>query len=316
MAKGKASTNNKKVFDEDEAESISDSELSNEQSSADLEEAGACVESMSDSASEESSGYSSADDSEDAVGDDAAGSSVSEVSGSGASEAEDDETARTVFIKGLDYDATEETVRAELSKLGQIVRVHIPLTHDSRRNKGFAYVGFKRLSDAKKALKLNGSELMGRKVLVDQARPKTNFMIYTVFVRNLSFDTKRADLVEYFEQFGKVYNLSLPTDTANEDRNRGFCFVEYTDEETANKVASMKHKLNDRHLYCNLGNKNDDRNKTRSNDRLYGRRDDKRDNSRDSYRDRDNSRDRDSYRDRNDRGRGKENSKRVFDDSD
>lgn len=201
-------------------------------------------------------------------------SSVSEEteSGSNAEPDVDEETMRTIFMKGLDYDTTEEGIRTEMEKIGPLGRVHVPLTHDSRRNKGFAYVEFLKLADAKKALKLNGTTLLGRTLVVDQAKPKTNFMLYTVFCKNLSFDTKKPELLEHFNQFGKVHNLSLPIDTENEGRNRGFCFVEYTNEELANKVVNEKHIIGGRKLYCNLGNKNEDRNAKRQGDRLYGRR--------------------------------------------
>lgn len=194
-------------------------------------------------------------------------------SGSNDEAALDDETMRTIFMKGLDYDTTEEEIRQEMEKIGPVGRVHVPLTHDSRRNKGFAYVEFKKLIDAKKGLKLNDSTFLGRKIVVDQAKPKTNFMLYTVFCKNLSFDTKKEELLEHFNKFGKVHNLSLPMDTENEGRNRGYCFVEYTNEEIARKAIEEKHVINKRHLYCNLGNKNEERNVKRGGDRLYGRRD-------------------------------------------
>lgn len=212
------------------------------------------------------------DNNEEMAIDEAGSGSVSEEtqSGSGAEEV-DDETMRTIFIKGLDYDTREGDIRDEMEKIGSVVRVNLPMTHDSRRNKGFAYVEFKRLVDAKKGLKLNDTMLLGRKVVVDQARPKSNYKLYTVFAKNLSFDTKKEELVEHFGKYGKVFNLSLPIDAENEGRNKGYCFIEYTDEEAANKIVEQKHVINDRRLYLSLGNKNEERNQRRSSDRLYGR---------------------------------------------
>lgn len=300
MAKGQASSNKKVVKQESETEASTSSSVNEEQ----IEEAGKLVEEVevSESTEEESVAEVSAEDK--AV--DVEESSVSEVTGSGSDNADvDDETMRTVFIKGLDYDTTEAMLREEMEKIGPCGRVYVPMTHDDRRNKGFAYIEFKKLIDAKKALKLNDTMFLGRKVVVDQAKPKTNFMLYTVFVKNLSFDTKKEELLEYFNKFGKVHNLSLPIDLENPDRNRGFCFVEYTNEEIANKVAEGKHVVNKRNLYCDLGNKNEERNVKRSNDRLYGRRDDRRDNRRDDRRDNGRNNRRDNYRGgRNDERRG------------
>lgn len=190
-----------------------------------------------------------------------------------AENAENDEIARTIFMKDIDYDNREADIRAEMEKIGPVVRVNVPLTYDNRRNKGFAYVEFAKLEDAQRALGLSGTMFLGRKIFVDKATPRSNYKIYTVFCKNLSFETKREELSEYFRKFGPIYNLSLPLDPQHEGRNRGFCFVEYKDEEIAQRVAAERHTVHGRPLITSLGNKNSDRNRVRSSDRLYGRRD-------------------------------------------
>jgi nucleolin len=242
-------------------------------------------------------------------------SQVEEETNSGSSESDqiDEETLRTVFMKGLDYDVRESDIREQFEKLGEIERVHIPMTHDDRRNKGFAYVGFKRLVDAKKALKLNGTTFMGRNIVVNQAQPKTNRKLYTVFVKNLAFSTKKEELEAYFNKFAKVYNLSLPVDQEHEGRNKGYCFVEYTDEEVAKKVVAAKHVFNKRNLYLNLGCKNDERNKKRESDRLYGRRNN---DDRESKRSERKYEKRDSKYESESRSNVKTSNKTVFEDSD
>lgn len=212
---------------------------------------------------------------EQVVGEEA--SAVSEETGSGVSEGEDDEeTMRTIFMKGLDYDNRDVDIQEQMEKIGPVLRVYVPMTHDNRRNKGFAYVEFKKLADAQKALKLNDTMFLGRRVVVDSAKPRTNFKIFTVFCKNLSFDTTKEDLQEHFNTFGPVYNISLPMDTDHEGRNRGFCFVEYKDEDVANRAMKEKHVVRGRMLYTSMGNKNEDRNAKRASDRPYGRRNDDR----------------------------------------
>lgn len=201
----------------------------------------------------------------------------SETTGSGSKGSgneTDDEVERTIFMKDIDYDLREDDLIEQMKRLGEVVRVTIPLTHNHARNKGFAYVEFKSVSDAKKALKLDGTELLGRTVTVSQARPRGNMRILTVFVKNLAYNTRKEDLKEHFGKFGKVYNISLPVDTEHPDRNKGFCFVEYNDADVVSKVMKSKHVINGRTLYLSDGNKNEDRNAKRNSDRLYGRRSD------------------------------------------
>lgn len=212
----------------------------------------------------------------------------------------DGELQRTVFIKGLDYDITEDSLRSEVEKIGPTGRINVPMTYDGRRNKGFAYVEFKKIEDADKLLKLNEQEFLGRKVVVDKAKPKTNHLLYTVYVKNLAFNTTRSELLEYFTKFGKIHNLSLPIDTENEGRNRGYCFIEYLDEKIATNVVNKRHIINDRTLFLNFGQKNEKRNEKRSNDRLYGRRDNYEDNRRSRYGSR-NNRDNRDKRDKRDK---------------
>lgn len=186
---------------------------------------------------------------------------------------EADEVLRTIFIKDLDYDTKEEDLKKQMQKIGEVVRVTIPLTHDQRRNKGFAYVEFKSIADAQKGLTLDGKEVLGRKATVCQAKPKENKKIYTLFVKNLSYNTTKEELQEHFKKFGTIFNISLPLDGENAERNKGFCFIEYNSEESIQKALKGKHIVCDRTLYISEGNKNEERNAKRSTDRLYGRRD-------------------------------------------
>lgn len=201
--------------------------------------------------------------------------SESEESTKSGSNEEDDESKRTIYIKGIDYDLKEDELRDQMIRLGEVVRVNVPLTHDFRRNKGFAYVEFKNKQDAIKGLKLNDTELLGRKITVSQALPRSNKKIFTLFCKNLSYNTTKEEITNHFSKYGKIFNVSLPIDMSNSDRNKGFCFVEFNDEEAIKKALKGKNIINDRTLYVNEGNKNEERNEKRSSDRLYGRNNDR-----------------------------------------
>ncbi|ELA41647.1 uncharacterized protein VICG_01280 [Vittaforma corneae ATCC 50505] len=270
--KKSSSLNKKPVWnDESEETSFSDEECSGselEYSDNQIEQAEEMLEDVEVSGEEtvSESNVSSEEELSDAVE-----TTNEDETQSGSEEECDEETQRTVFIKDIGYDLREDDLRQQMQRLGEVIRVTIPMTHDLRRNKGFAYVEFKRLADAQKALKLDGTELLGRKVAVFQAKPRENRKIYTLFVKNLSYTTTKSELKEYFERFGKIYNISLPVDNENTERNKGFCFIEYTEPDPITRALKGKHTLNERTLYVIEGNKNEDRNKKRSTDRLYGR---------------------------------------------
>ncbi|HEY7413015.1 MAG TPA: RNA-binding protein [Vicinamibacteria bacterium] len=59
-----------------------------------------------------------------------------------------------------------------------------------------------------------------------------------MFVGNLSFDVSREELIEAFGAAGKVVDVKIPTDRET-GRPRGFAFVEFADDEAAQKSISL-----------------------------------------------------------------------------
>jgi RNA recognition motif-containing protein len=59
-----------------------------------------------------------------------------------------------------------------------------------------------------------------------------------VFVGNLSFDVTRDELIQAFGAAGKVVDAKVPTDRET-GRPRGFAFVEFEDDEAAQRSIAM-----------------------------------------------------------------------------
>lgn len=59
-----------------------------------------------------------------------------------------------------------------------------------------------------------------------------------VFVGNLSFDVSRDELIQAFSAAGKVVDVKVPTDRET-GRPRGFAFVEFADDEAAQKSIAL-----------------------------------------------------------------------------
>jgi RNA recognition motif-containing protein len=59
-----------------------------------------------------------------------------------------------------------------------------------------------------------------------------------VFVGNLSFDVTRDELIQAFSAAGKVVDAKVPTDRET-GRPRGFAFVEFEDDDAAQKSISL-----------------------------------------------------------------------------
>jgi nucleolin len=75
---------------------------------------------------------------------------------------------RTVFIKNLPYDVTEEEVREAVMVCGKIKEVRLAYWRHTGRQKGFCYVEFKREESARIAVNKSGKlEVNGRPMYVD-----------------------------------------------------------------------------------------------------------------------------------------------------
>ena len=81
---------------------------------------------------------------------------------------------KNIFVGNLSYDATENSVRSMFEAYGSVERVSIVTDRDTGRAKGFGFVEMSANSDADRAIaELNGRELDGRALNVNEARPKT-----------------------------------------------------------------------------------------------------------------------------------------------
>ncbi|XP_057478415.1 nucleolin 1-like isoform X5 [Actinidia eriantha] len=82
----------------------------------------------------------------------------------------------TIFVRGFDKNGGEDQVRSALEEhfgtCGEMSRVSIPKDYETDEIKGFAYIDFTDSESLNKALELNGSELQGYPLMVDEAKPR------------------------------------------------------------------------------------------------------------------------------------------------
>lgn len=82
---------------------------------------------------------------------------------------------KNIFVGNLDFGATEESIRSLFQPYGAIERVNLITDRDTGRPRGFAFVEMTDAAEADRAIEaLNGTELGGRSLNVNEARPRTN----------------------------------------------------------------------------------------------------------------------------------------------
>jgi RNA recognition motif-containing protein len=78
-----------------------------------------------------------------------------------------------IFVGNLSYQTTQEDLYAAFSAFGSVERVNIVTDRETGQPRGFAFVEMTERRDAETAItKLNGSDLNGRTMNVNEARPK------------------------------------------------------------------------------------------------------------------------------------------------
>src|SRR3989304_111714 len=80
---------------------------------------------------------------------------------------------KSLFVGNMSFQTTEDQLRSLFEPLGQITRVQIITDRDTGRARGFAFVEMPNDEEALKAIAaLNGKEVGGRALNVNEARPK------------------------------------------------------------------------------------------------------------------------------------------------
>ncbi|MEX2315669.1 MAG: RNA-binding protein [Pirellulales bacterium] len=79
-----------------------------------------------------------------------------------------------LYVGNLSFSTTEESLQAQFGAYGQVDEVAVITDRDTGRPRGFAFVTMNNDDEARAAVEgLNGTEVDGRTITVNEARPKT-----------------------------------------------------------------------------------------------------------------------------------------------
>jgi RNA recognition motif-containing protein len=80
---------------------------------------------------------------------------------------------KKLYVGNLSYGATEGTIRSLFESHGAVESVKMINDRDTGRSKGFGFVEMSNDAEAQRAITaLNGKEIDGRALTVNEARPK------------------------------------------------------------------------------------------------------------------------------------------------
>ncbi|KAF9668722.1 hypothetical protein SADUNF_Sadunf14G0033100 [Salix dunnii] len=136
-----------------------------------------------------------------------------------------------VFVGGLDKDATEDDLRKVFSHVGEVTEVRLMMNPQTKKNKGFAFLRFATVEQAKRAVtELKNPLINGKQCGVTPSQDSD-----TLFLGNICKTWTKEAMKEKLKHYGveNVEDLTLVEDSNSMGMNRGFAFLEFSSRSDA-----------------------------------------------------------------------------------
>lgn len=161
------------------------------------------------------------------------------------------EQLRKLFIGGLSFETTDESLRAHFEQWGSLTDCVVMRDPNSKRSRGFGFVTYSSVQEVDAAMSARPHKVDGRVVepkravsREDSNRPGAHVTVKKIFVGGIKDDTEESHLRDYFQRFGKIEVIDIMTDR-NTGKKRGFAFVTFDDHDSVDRIVIQKyHTIN------------------------------------------------------------------------
>uniref|UniRef100_A0A8C9PWW4 Heterogeneous nuclear ribonucleoprotein A1 n=1 Tax=Spermophilus dauricus TaxID=99837 RepID=A0A8C9PWW4_SPEDA len=157
------------------------------------------------------------------------------------------EQLRKLFIGGLSFETTDESLRSHFEQWGTLTDCVVMRDPNTKRSRGFGFVTYATVEEVDAAMNARPHKVDGRVVepkravsREDSQRPGAHLTVKKIFVGGIKEDTEEHHLRDYFEQYGKIEVIEIMTDRGS-GKKRGFAFVTFDDQDSVDKIVIQKY---------------------------------------------------------------------------
>ncbi|GMP62937.1 hypothetical protein CsSME_00024846 [Camellia sinensis var. sinensis] len=168
------------------------------------------------------------------------------------------EGSKTLFVANLSFSVEQTDVEDFFKDAGEIVQIRFALDYEGAF-KGYGHVEFATVAAAQKALKLDGQDLLGRRVRLDLAKERGSYTSnsgmernsyqksgrapgQTIFIRGFDKssgeDQVRSALEEHFASCGGISRVTIPKNYVG-DELKGIAYIDFKDSDSFNKALEL-----------------------------------------------------------------------------
>ncbi|KAH0459923.1 hypothetical protein IEQ34_010586 [Dendrobium chrysotoxum] len=149
-------------------------------------------------------------------------------------------------VLGIPWDVDTAGLRQYMSKFGELDDCIVMKERSTGRSRGFGYVTFASVDDAKNALEIE--HVLGNRTLeVKVATPKEEMRAPAknttrIFVARIPHSVTESMFRSYFETYGEITDLYMPKDQGSKG-HRGIGFITFDSADSVETLMAESHEL-------------------------------------------------------------------------